>query len=103
MLRAKGFKPSTSWSRNRVARILKALSGVAYEAKEAVFVDRREHGIQPLGQIARLQHDVRDARIADFVLRSYQPLCPRWAVHPRRSCSRQDSEIMCVAARHEVP
>jgi len=32
---AKGFEPSTSWSRNRVAKILKALSGVAYETKRA--------------------------------------------------------------------
>jgi hypothetical protein len=27
---AKGFEPSTSWSRTRVAKILNALSGVAY-------------------------------------------------------------------------
>jgi hypothetical protein len=34
---AKGFEPSTSWSRNRVAKILKALSGVAYEIETADF------------------------------------------------------------------
>jgi hypothetical protein len=34
---AKGFEPSTSWSRNRVAKILKALSGVAYETERADF------------------------------------------------------------------
>ncbi len=34
---AKGFEPSTSWSRNRVAKILKALSGVAYVNDKASF------------------------------------------------------------------
>jgi hypothetical protein len=37
MVGAKGFEPSTSWSRNRVAKILKALSGVAYETERADF------------------------------------------------------------------
>ncbi len=37
MVGAKGFEPSTSWSRNRVAKILKALSGVAYEIETADF------------------------------------------------------------------
>jgi hypothetical protein len=32
---AKGFEPSTSWSRNSVPKILKALSGVAYETETA--------------------------------------------------------------------
>jgi hypothetical protein len=32
---AKGFEASTSWSRNSVAKILKALSGVAYETRSA--------------------------------------------------------------------
>jgi hypothetical protein len=35
---AKGFEPSTSWSRNSISKILKALSGVAYETKEATFL-----------------------------------------------------------------
>jgi hypothetical protein len=30
VVEAKGFEPSTSWSRNRVTKILNALSGVAY-------------------------------------------------------------------------
>jgi hypothetical protein len=34
---AKGFEPSTSWSRNSVSKILKALSGVAYARKKASF------------------------------------------------------------------
>jgi len=34
---AKGFEPSTSWSRNSVPKILKALSGVAYETEKADF------------------------------------------------------------------
>jgi hypothetical protein len=37
MVGAKGFEPSTSWSRNRVPKILKALSGVAYETERADF------------------------------------------------------------------
>jgi len=37
MVGAKGFEPSTSWSRNRVAKILKALSGVAYVNDRASF------------------------------------------------------------------
>ena len=37
MVGAKGFEPSTSWSRNSVPIILKALSGVAYETKRADF------------------------------------------------------------------
>ena len=35
---AKGFEPSTSWSRNRAAKILKALSGVAYVNDRASFL-----------------------------------------------------------------
>ncbi len=42
-------------------------------------IDHREHGIQPSGQITRLWHDVRDARIPDFALRPHQPLCHRRA------------------------
>jgi hypothetical protein len=37
MVGAKGFEPSTSWSRNSISKILNALSGVAYETKEATF------------------------------------------------------------------
>jgi hypothetical protein len=37
MVGAKGFEPSTSWSRNSVPKILKALSGVAYETERADF------------------------------------------------------------------
>ena len=37
MAGAKGFEPSTSRSRNRVAKILKALFGVVYETKRADF------------------------------------------------------------------
>jgi hypothetical protein len=34
---AKGFEPSTSWSRNSVPKTLKALSGVAYVSDRASF------------------------------------------------------------------
>jgi hypothetical protein len=37
MVGAKGFEPSNSWPRNSTSRILKALSGVAYETMEADF------------------------------------------------------------------
>jgi len=37
MVGANGFEPSTSWSRNRLTKILKALSGVAYETERANF------------------------------------------------------------------
>jgi hypothetical protein len=35
---AKGFEPSTCWSRNRVPETLKALSGVAYVNDRASFL-----------------------------------------------------------------
>ena len=38
MVGAKGFEPSISWSRNSISKVLKALSGVAYETKEATFL-----------------------------------------------------------------
>jgi hypothetical protein len=38
MVAANGFEPSTSWSRNRASKILKALSGVAYETEEPDFL-----------------------------------------------------------------
>jgi hypothetical protein len=37
MVGAKGFEPSTSWSRSSVPKILRALSGVAYETERADF------------------------------------------------------------------
>jgi hypothetical protein len=52
---AKGFEPSTSWSRNSISKILKALSGVAYETKEADF---------PLSVVPKL----------------YPPVRTRWAI-----------------------
>ena len=35
---AKEFEPSTSWSRNSISKVLKALFGVAYETKKATFL-----------------------------------------------------------------
>jgi hypothetical protein len=37
MVGAKGFEPSTSWSRSSVPNILKAFSGVAYLNRKASF------------------------------------------------------------------
>ncbi len=42
-------------------------------------VDHGEHSIQPFRQVARLRHDVRNARIPDLALRSHQTLRHRRA------------------------
>jgi len=58
MVGAKGFEPSTSWSRNSISKVLKALSGVAYETNEATF----------LLSVVPYLYPIRGKRLTDFTV-----------------------------------
>jgi len=62
MVGAKGFEPSTSWSRNSVSKTLKALSGVAYVNDRASFPLSVVPKLYPIAIFPRLPLHFRDSR-----------------------------------------